>query len=359
MARRIEVFINDDSLSEQVESLLRQYPAEPLQEEQNRLLERLQSQLDTWLDTDLDYCLALFGSSANGLGLSNDFDVTAICESEIDREKSADMVRRAGFGFKASADYSRVEIVTRARTPVVKFNDSVTGLPVDLTFTNGLAVRNSQLIKTYLKLQPSLRAVLLALKLWKLGHGFDKPTTYTLALMTIHYMQQHWGLPCLQQRSVSASSANQKLVSRYDYRQVTQPGECQIGKWDCFYATPGAQQEKDAGAVLRGLFKFYADFDWTMDYVDIHRTPITQRYYQPFIRSDFRYRIQDRPGKMKMRSHMCVQDPFDLEHNTAQAMHDNDFDLFKRRWDKGADAVCQGDLEDLLLTTPCKNIVIV
>ncbi|GIS27620.1 MAG: hypothetical protein CM15mP128_3790 [Methanobacteriota archaeon] len=45
-----------------------------------------------------------------------------------------------------SEDYRDIQTIGRAKVPIVKFTDAATGIPVDLSLNNALALRNTELI---------------------------------------------------------------------------------------------------------------------------------------------------------------------------------------------------------------------
>ena len=53
----------------------------------------------------------------------------------------------------------------------MKFTDSTTGIPVDLSLNNALALRNTESIATYVDIDPRVKTVALAVKHWALQRG--------------------------------------------------------------------------------------------------------------------------------------------------------------------------------------------
>lgn len=117
--------------------------------------------------------------------------------------KLARIMRHAGF--------TDVEAIPWARVPIVKLTDPASGLHIDINVNERLGLMNTDLIKTYCDIVPSLRCLLSAIKKWARPRALNQPSasdalrtfnSYALVLMTIGWLQvrpvllqlYHWNL---------------------------------------------------------------------------------------------------------------------------------------------------------------------
>ena len=78
-----------------------------------------------------------------------------------------------------------MQAIARARVPIVKFEDALTRLQVDLSFRNGMPVYNTQLICQYTRTHTLVRPYLMVIRYWAKiqvrNHGlFLRGQTYSL-----------------------------------------------------------------------------------------------------------------------------------------------------------------------------------
>ncbi|RKP27171.1 hypothetical protein SYNPS1DRAFT_27163 [Syncephalis pseudoplumigaleata] len=163
-----------------------------------------------------DCKLVIFGSSANGLASDEgDLDLNLECNelniilgmydqrtrrrhirSHIDR--IANLLRQDGF--------ANVVPISRARVPLVKFLDPCTHIECDLTITNRIAQRKTQLLAAYVKADPRVGPLLFAVKRWAkarkindaAAQGGSTINSYTHTLMMLAYLQRAKVIPLLQ-----------------------------------------------------------------------------------------------------------------------------------------------------------------
>ncbi|XP_044503320.1 UTP:RNA uridylyltransferase 1-like isoform X2 [Mangifera indica] len=150
-----------------------------------------------------DARLYLYGSCANSFGVSkSDIDVClAIDDPNINKSevllKLADILE--------SDNLQNVQALTRARVPIVKLMDPVTGISCDICINNLLAVVNTKLLQDYAQIDVRLRQLAFIVKHWAKSRGVNETyhgtlSSYAYVLMCIHFLQQRRPaiLPCLQ-----------------------------------------------------------------------------------------------------------------------------------------------------------------
>ncbi|XP_040160177.1 terminal uridylyltransferase Tailor-like isoform X2 [Anopheles arabiensis] len=84
------------------------------------------------------------------------------------------------------------EIILNSRVPLLKVINHRFNMKCDLTFSNGLAHRNSLLLEYLLNLQPSSRMLVCYLKKWNREKYLNG---YTISLMVIYFLQLMGWLP--------------------------------------------------------------------------------------------------------------------------------------------------------------------
>eukprot|EP00747_Dinoflagellata_sp_TGD_P047287 gnl/TRDRNA2_/TRDRNA2_144919_c0_seq1.p1 gnl/TRDRNA2_/TRDRNA2_144919_c0~~gnl/TRDRNA2_/TRDRNA2_144919_c0_seq1.p1 ORF type:complete len:625 (+),score=101.50 gnl/TRDRNA2_/TRDRNA2_144919_c0_seq1:37-1911(+) len=222
-----------------------------------------------------------FGSAANGFGTrGSDLDISCFQEG-IDTEDTAytSSVLREKLR-PLLYQHNRFEIVEEilsARIPILKlrFDGS---LDVDLSCHNIQPLRNTRLLQAYAKLDPVVRQLVVAIKLWaKAEHVSGAPdgnlSSYSLTLLALYFLQVD---PDLQMPRL-----NTKIFGEEDFE-----GRRQI-VWSCRLPL--------ADVVCR-FFHFYAvEFDWGAEVVSVRlgRRASTEGFPKLKARSVQRFHVED------------------------------------------------------------------
>jgi hypothetical protein len=149
--------------------------------------------------------LFIFGSSANSLGTrDSDLDLCldvpeAHAAGSCSRQRQLCIIAQ---GVLHAAGYTSAQAVPAARVPIVKFSDARTGLRCDLCFNNMPAVHNSRLLLHYMRIDPRVRLLALAVKHWAkaravVGTREGFLSSYALVLLVVFFAQQQRLLPSL------------------------------------------------------------------------------------------------------------------------------------------------------------------
>lgn len=82
----------------------------------------------------------------------------------------------------------------QAKVPILKFSDRKRYLEVDLNCNNSVGIRNTHLLRCYANMDWRVRPLVLIVKLWARHHHINDAknmtiSSYSLALMVIHYLQ--------------------------------------------------------------------------------------------------------------------------------------------------------------------------
>eukprot|EP01034_Spumella_vulgaris_P022509 gene22509-28638_t len=196
-----------------------------------------------------DAQLHLFGSSRNGFGsVSADLDINLRIKGEISNNKKIRLCESLGLALTACGMH-RVEVRSRARVPIVLFEDPVSGLSCDIALGNNLAVHNTYLLHTYSEIDVRVRELVYLVKYWAKQRDINTPSngslsSYGYALMVIHFLQTLPVpvLPNLQTlppnyRPHSSQTNNNK--SQYD-KQPLRVDES--GRFNVYFYQPGSEQ---------------------------------------------------------------------------------------------------------------------
>jgi hypothetical protein len=115
----------------------------------------------------------MFGSSANGFGLDgSDIDLCVVWTDGHGRPvpepiSPRDFVVRVGQLLTDDGTMTNVTVRDSARIPIVQFHDPASGLDVDLCgIVNFLAIRNTQLLRTYSLCDARVVPLALFIKNW-------------------------------------------------------------------------------------------------------------------------------------------------------------------------------------------------
>ncbi|KAI7737899.1 hypothetical protein M8C21_032163, partial [Ambrosia artemisiifolia] len=113
--------------------------------------------------------LFLYGSCANSFGFrKSDIDV-CLAMGDADVDKSEILLKLADI--LKSDNLENVQALTRARVPIVKLMDPVTGISCDICVNNLLAVINTKLLRDYSKIDVRLRQLAFIVKHWAKSRG--------------------------------------------------------------------------------------------------------------------------------------------------------------------------------------------
>ncbi|XP_035740601.1 terminal uridylyltransferase 4-like isoform X1 [Vespa mandarinia] len=275
-----------------------------------------------------------FGSRIAGLGFaSSDVDIFIDCEgiayecNNYYRLSSItnymDIIKKCLQQDKDIWDVQ--EILKKCRVPIIKLRHRQTGLQCDLSFSNGLSVENTKLIKSINKACPQGRKLILFVKKWLSRctlPGYHCITNYALAWLVIFYLQIEKFLPSID-----------TLIKRKNKSKLISGWETGVD-----HDIQDIVVNKSFDQLLREFFTFYGHFNYR-DYVicpliadtvekkyfiDIFKLPKAMNLYIEYIQEsaiNTNFRID---------SSICLQDPFDLSHNLTKAVEPLTLRAFKK-----------------------------
>ncbi|XP_041431779.1 poly(A) RNA polymerase GLD2-A isoform X1 [Xenopus laevis] len=221
----------------------------------------------------------------------------------------------------------------RAKVPIVKFRDKVSGAEFDLNVNNVVGIRNTFLLRTYAYLESRVRPLVLVIKKWANHHGINDASrgtlsSYTLVLMVLHYLQTlpEPILPSLQKKYPECFDLSMQLNLVHHAPRNIPP-----------YLS---KNETPLGDLLLGFLKYFAvEFDWSKDIISVREGKALPRS------DDYLWR----------NKYICVEEPFDGT-NTARAVYERQkFDMIRAEFLKAWGAL--RDDRDLYSLLPVTAIV--
>ncbi|KAM4709590.1 poly(A) RNA polymerase GLD2 isoform 2-T2 [Discoglossus pictus] len=280
--------------------------------------------------------LYLVGSSLNGFGArSSDADLCLVVKEEPMNQKTEAMhiLSLLQKHFYNRLSYIERPQLIRAKVPIVKFRDKVSGVEFDLNVNNVVGIRNTFLLRSYAHLEGRIRPLVLVVKKWASHHGINDASrgtlsSYSLVLMVLHYLQTlpEPILPSLQKNYPECFNPSMQLHLVHHAPRNLPP---YLSK----NATP-------LGDLLVGFLRYFAiEFDWNKKLISV-------REGKAVARTD---------GIEWRNKYICVEEPFDRT-NTARAVHEKQkFDMIQGEFMKAW--VRLRDNKDLNSILPVRGII--
>ncbi|GMS91573.1 hypothetical protein PENTCL1PPCAC_13748 [Pristionchus entomophagus] len=254
--------------------------------------------------------LNAFGSSENGFGSNrSDFDVCFRYGEEFDlagRDRSTHQMSTI-LNIENALRYARfhrVMSITTAKVPIVKFAMRVDSGEIegDISYYNELALHNTQLLKRYCSWTKDevLSKLGMFIKRWAkqcdIGDASKGSlSSYAYIILVIHFLQRlqpHPLLPVLQEMG-------EKEV-------------IQVDGWDVYFCDDEpkpnwSQCTLSVGELFLQFLEYFARFDWHNQVVQIRQTNKLTKIERGW------------------RKLMCIEDPFDLDHNLGSGISNRMF----------------------------------
>eukprot|EP00794_Sanderia_malayensis_P009680 gene9680-10667_t len=141
--------------------------------------------------------LHLVGSSCNGFASKTsdaDFCLMLTQWRKVDQKFEAVVYLRRLQKILKQCPYIKDLQVIRAKVPILKFRDSVSGCLCDVNINNSVGIRNTHLLRTYSRVDSRVRPLIVTVKRWAQAAGINDASqgtlsSYSLVLMVINYLQ--------------------------------------------------------------------------------------------------------------------------------------------------------------------------
>ncbi|KAG0238709.1 Zinc finger, CCHC domain-containing protein [Actinomortierella wolfii] len=292
------------------------------EERRSDLIRRIQNILNKAFPEDA-LRVEAFGSAAIGLGSENsDLDLCITTPRFNKRAAYNDM--RFLRNIFAQNRMRKPMAIANARVPIVKFEDPVTRIKVDINCNHVLGVHNSQLIKTYMQIDPRLPKMLYILKALIKIHGIHDSSqgllsSYTVVMMAIGFFQSQNILPNLQNQ---ARSNMTDLLVQLDHdgtggRELV---DCTFDRDWRRYEGYGASNTKSLGQLLFEFFELFArDFNYPEWEVNIRLGGLCGRGGVPLSSTGGQENssVSKKNNRPRRRAEFVVMDPFLRQRNVA------------------------------------------
>ncbi|KAG9325105.1 hypothetical protein KVV02_006767 [Mortierella alpina] len=135
----------------------------------------------------------IFGSYDTQLYLpSSDLDIVVIRDKEFDK----DDLYRLSRHLRSSGVAQDITVIAKARVPIVKFKETISKLPVDISFNVLSGMESARIVKRYLSEWPVLRPFTLLIKHFLMVKGYNEVFhggigSYTAMIMILSFLQMH------------------------------------------------------------------------------------------------------------------------------------------------------------------------
>ncbi|KAG1670310.1 Terminal uridylyltransferase 7 [Nymphon striatum] len=302
--------------------IMNQYSPVESDNERTKILSDLKSYIQ---QSYPDARLELFGSSCNGFGFHNsDLDICLTFHGNETGEgfDFPAIVENLAERLKKRKDLVEVTAIPTAKVPIVKFTYKMNELEADISLYNTLALHNTNMLKTYCKIDKRLQILGYTLKLFaKLcdigAASRGSLSSYAYVLMVIYFLQQRKPavLPVLQEnlRKGYPDIAKQHYRPEVDivmqiYEGPDRP-EVIIDDWNVYFFqdldklpelwNDYGKNTESVGELWIGLLKFYAgQFDFKNYVISMRQKEHLTRFQ-----------------KLWNSKCIAIEDPFDLSHN--------------------------------------------
>lgn len=315
--------------------------------------EFLRQTLENFLRPDFPVAMAcVFGSSANNLGFVG-CDVDLYVHLGVDpwsegtkaqkESKARDLTWYLARKLKNSKRGYKVQAIAKARVPIVKFEDALTRLQVDLSFRNGMPIYNTQLICQYTRTHLLVRPYLMVIRYWaKIQDiaGGAQPTylitNYGFTMLMLFYLM-------VRSEPLIPSVSQLKAQCPANVR-----GEHTIEGWDCSFGQDvthwaGRKHNVTVLELVCEFFEYYGKFDprkWVISPLAgrlLDKTAVKQKDKSKLPPCMEYYCSQD--TDLQLDTALCLQDPFEHSYNITRGLHAGPLTEFQYKCRKAAE-VC-------------------
>ena len=306
-----KIDISSDKLSKEImEFCSRQETTDEIQERKNAIINHLKKRFNRKFNGSK---LTAFGSSESGLGLKNgDIDLCLEFNSEKPKKvltKIARMLREDGM--------EDVTLIAHAKVPIVKFIDSRTKIPIDISINNSLAIHNTKLLKSYNDFDIRVRPFVLAIKHWALHRGicnaaYGTFSSYAWTLIALQSLQTCNPpiLPNIQQGENRI--LKQIEGTSYDLTMHEKPSDLL-----------NSENKSSIGNLITSFFEQFAiNWPWEENIISIRSGKMIPRKENNW--EEKKPKLLDAltdENKLRLGKHsLPVEDPFDHLHDLSRVL---------------------------------------
>jgi len=194
--------------------------------------------------------LEIFGSVASGFSTNeSDMDATCIWEKRKDGETEDEpmpdatkiLVERLSPELRKKLHFEVTEEIPLAKVPLLRLRFEGL-LDIDLTCNNTGALQNTRLLRAYAQLDPRVKDLGVAIKLWAkasdvCGAAKKNVSSYTFTLLMIYYMQVHQEveLPLLAPALFEDNADPKAAEAAIEFARDRWSNSCHLSLADLFF----------------------------------------------------------------------------------------------------------------------------
>jgi len=208
--------------------------------------------------------------------------------------------------------FTNIISIPKAKTPIIKFRYIPTNVSCDISFKNGLGIYKSNFLRYCASRDSRLRPLMLLIKYWARHFGISgsgRISSYGLVCLIIFYLQQVGFLPPLLdlQRTCTPQIVNGWQVN-FDENTML----------------PTITNNSSIATLFHNFFSFYAEFNFNAtvmclldgktyllpDFAQLDKLPDYMDRYKNYV-------MDNSAKKLDIYKPLCLQDPIELNQNTA------------------------------------------
>ncbi|XP_077996923.1 speckle targeted PIP5K1A-regulated poly(A) polymerase-like [Glandiceps talaboti] len=259
----------------------------------------------------------------------DNFDVDSAEPAEI-MDLVAKIIKKCAPGCK------HVKAIKTARCPVVKFTHTESAISCDISINNRLAMENTELLDFYGETDNQVRPFVYTIRQWAKLKGLagnpnaagPKLSNYALTLMALYFLQQKDTkiIPTVEELCIKCDDSEKVIIN----------------EWDCSFTRNAdkvafEKSGKNIEELLHQFFKFYSSFDFAS-------FAVCPRTGCPLSVNEVNNQLFPSNMNFKVTS-LCVQDPFELNHNVAMNVNAVTLKTFMQEIEHALQLFQQGKLE--------------
>ncbi|NXW94493.1 PAPD1 protein, partial [Alopecoenas beccarii] len=161
-----------------------------------------------------------------------------------------------------------IQKILNARCPLVKFSHQATGFQCDLSVSNSIAIRSSELLYIYGCLDPRVRALVFSVRCWARVHGLTNSvpgtwiTNFSLTMMVMFFLQRRSPpiIPTLDQLKELADEKDKHVIGGYDCSFVSDLSKIKPTK-----------NTETLDVLLGDFFEYFGNFDFRRNSLNLRK----------------------------------------------------------------------------------------
>lgn len=249
-----------------------------------------------------------FGSSVTGLSLgTGDLD---LCLS-FKKEQPKKVLRKVA-GLLREEGMMDIQQIPKAKIPIVKFTDSRSGLDVDISIENRLAIYNSKMLKSYAQ-DKRVREFILMIKYWAGRRGINTAfegtlSSYAWTLISIQHLQMTNPPVAPNRQKGNKKNLFEINGTSYDISHDSSPFESE-------------NQQTLASLIIAFFDRFATRWDWNEMVVSIRNgSPLNAEKKKWTHTGPLPLEVVTGQSNNRMEHIMPIEDPFDHDHDLSRVV---------------------------------------